>query len=804
MENKKTEKRGLMSGASESIKKEIEKRKASPVALIYDVVVFAVAFLFSRTHIVLGSYPLGIAFVSFIKRGVWGALVGVVAGAFTMGKSGLIYAIISVIVVFLRVIISGGENKDGEEKVLFSESLALRICSSAVGAFVGAVYEMLLGAFSVTSILYGSVSVLLASVFTLIFSGIYEGGISFCDLINSRRDIFKRKNTREEKISTAVFSVTFLVFAFLISFSMKGYSLIGITPSYIFATALTLFVAKRFGTSRAIAVGFVASLPVGSLYSVAFALVGLGAGFLFKISNVYALIGGGIMLSVWSFYVGDVVGFLSTFPEYVCASLLCVPILRKAEPIRSADTVDVDKNDAGDMVTASALLYKSSPYLSLDALEVSLGEIAKSLYSYGRGEGKISYEEYKGAVLVAVREFCLCCGAGEGCITENPAPFAESIDLIADKLYRGISISEVDVSTPTLYCKRRGELYERIKERVATLEKEKARGRTMELCAREYELLSTLFDEARAYGERERTLDSVLSKRLEGALYELGFDGVVKAFGTDRHRFIGASEDSDGSIISSPKIRECIERVAGVRVGKSEYFRKGNYALFECSQLPSYKADFYTLFSVAEGEGASGDTSGSFECVDGHFYALISDGMGSGEVAERTSRFVYSFLSSVLNTSCKKGTALSLVNHIIRERGEECSATVDLFEFNLFTGEATFYKCGAVASYVLRGSSVFRVRSESAPIGVMNTIDAERIKVEVKAGDFIVMISDGVSQSIEDGAWLYELLSNARCESAQALTEKIMALAREKSHTGDDMSVAVVKIIEEEKGEAVI
>jgi stage II sporulation protein E len=111
------------------------------------------------------------------------------------------------------------------------------------------------------------------------------------------------------------------------------------------------------------------------------------------------------------------------------------------------------------------------------------------------------------------------------------------------------------------------------------------------------------------------------------------------------------------------------------------------------------------------------------------------------------------------------------------------------------TGEALFFKCGAAASYVKRKSSIFRIRSETAPLGLMKNIDAERIRVEVKNGDYIIMLSDGVSQSTEDSAWLIELLSSEAHSDIREYAEFILAEALKNSKSRDDMSVSVAKII---------
>lgn len=799
MENKTKENVGFFDGFGTLIKGGLEKRRTEPSSLLFDAAVIIIAFLFSRCHVIFGAYPLGVAFVAVLPRGVWLGLIGAVAGALSLGKTGIIHAIITVIVIFIRIIISGG-GKDGDAP-LFSEPLLLRISASSIGAFVGAAYEILLGGFALKSILYGICSVLLSAVFTFTFAGIFDGGVSFSDFLYSKRRIFSdmKSKSEKERFGLYLFQAVFLLFVFLISISMKEYSLLGISPSYIFSAAVTLVVARRFGAVRAMTVGFVSSLGISSIYSVAFALVGLGAGMLFNAGVTYALVGAGVLLSAWSAYAGGTVGFLSTFPEYVTAALLSVPLIRKISPNSQAEdkeTVGCAVRDATDMVNATALAYRNGGDAGIDGLEAALHTLAPSLKALGLGESRVTLSEYRDMTIECTKAFCRDCHFYQACVAENPAPCVENMDAIAAKLYKKERLFADDASILPKYCHNARELFEAVENGAAALEEEKFKGRKIEAIAEEYELCSKLIGEVRTACGRERGLNSQLSEKLGELLERVGLHGgVIKVFGERRKYFIGAGEDKDGSVITSDELRRGIEETAGVKLGAPDYYRKGDAALFECRSVPMYAVEFSAAGCPSLPNEPSGDTAISFESADGHFYSLIADGMGSGEEAHRTSHFTADFLSKLLESPCTKSTALHMLNHIIKNRSEECSSTVDLFDFDLITGEALFFKCGAAPSYVKRDSSIFRIRSETAPLGLMKSIDAEKIRVEVKSGDYVIMLSDGVSQSAEDSTWLLELLSKPAPSDIRDYADTILSAAHKHSKSRDDMSVAVARIV---------
>ncbi len=795
MENKRTENVGFFEGIGTLIRTGIEKRKKEPTSLLYDAVVLIVSLIFSRCHIVFGSYPLATAFIAVLPSGVWLALIGAVIGSITLGSIGIIHAIVAVIAVFLRVIIAGGD-KNGDRS-LFSEPLVLKIASAAIATFIGSAYEVLLRGFSFAAVLYGCASVLLVAVFTFAFSGVFDGKISFRDFLYGKRSLLVGARRDKERFDLYVFEATFLLLVFLVSISLKSYNVLGISPAYVFSSFITLFIAKRFGAIRGVAVGFVSSLGISSAYAVSFALVGLASGVLFNVGLAYAYVGGAMLLSVWCAYSGGVMGFLSTFPEYAIASMLSIPLLKSLPADEEDKAEEISKSrEAQDMVTATALAYRTSQSSSLDGLENALVGVASCLHNLGADEGAVTLSEYRDAAIACVKGFCRDCQCYQSCVDENPAPCIENIEAIANKLYKKERLFPDDTAIAPKYCHNTAALFEEIESAGAELEEERLKRRKIEAIAEEYELFSRLISESRASIEKEKAQDTALSEKLSEVLERSGLhNGVIMAFGNRKKYFVGAGEDKDGSLVTSGRLHEGIEEAAGVKLGTPDYYRKGDIALFECTAAPMYSVDFATAGARSGGEEVSGDTAISFETADGHFYSLIADGMGSGEAAHRTSHFTADFLSRILESACTKSTAFHILNHIIKNRSEECSSSLDLFDFDLMTGEALFFKCGAAASYVKRNNSIFRIRSETAPLGLMKNLDAERIRVEVKSGDYIVMLSDGVSQSTEDSAWLIELLSTEPKVDIREYAELILSSAKEHSHSNDDMSVSVARII---------
>ncbi len=190
-----------------------------------------------------------------------------------------------------------------------------------------------------------------------------------------------------------------------------------------------------------------------------------------------------------------------------------------------------------------------------------------------------------------------------------------------------------------------------------------------------------------------------------------------------------------------------------------------------------------------------GDVITSFE-ADGRYYMLISDGMGSGREAALTSSVAAMFLERMLSAGASMETSLKMLNKLIRAGERECSATIDLAEIDLNTGEAKFVKSGAAPSFVIRDGSIYRLQSKTVPIGIIRALDAEMIKFDVEDGDIIVMLSDGVARSFEECPWLLDMLSNDRDVlegDVKKAAEKIVRSAAERG-SPDDITAGVIRI----------
>ena len=172
--------------------------------------------------------------------------------------------------------------------------------------------------------------------------------------------------------------------------------------------------------------------------------------------------------------------------------------------------------------------------------------------------------------------------------------------------------------------------------------------------------------------------------------------------------------------------------------------------------------------------------------------------MGSGREAAAVSEICTRFMGSMLGVGQMNSELLSMLNGFLRGRCEgnlcECSATFDMMELDLISGETEFFKSGAAPSYVYRDGSLFKLRSFTMPIGILEETDSKSVKFKLSEGDVVVMMSDGVTGGEDECPWLFDLLlQNVGSAGLERTADLILKYAIGHG-SNDDISVAVIRV----------
>ena len=215
----------------------------------------------------------------------------------------------------------------------------------------------------------------------------------------------------------------------------------------------------------------------------------------------------------------------------------------------------------------------------------------------------------------------------------------------------------------------------------------------------------------------------------------------------------------------------------------------------------NYNVQIGSAKSTKEGSPVSGDSSLQIKLDDGKYLLALSDGMGSGPEAMKSSKIAVKMLERLLTAGFEKDVSLKLINSTLSANTEEdMYATLDIEILDLFNGNMEFIKNSACPTYIKRGRDVQLLKSMSLPTGILNDVDLVVYDYDLQDGDILVMCTDGVIDSnkeyLNKQLWLKYLLEDMETNDAQKIADIIIseAIDNDFGKQKDDMTVIVARI----------
>lgn len=238
-----------------------------------------------------------------------------------------------------------------------------------------------------------------------------------------------------------------------------------------------------------------------------------------------------------------------------------------------------------------------------------------------------------------------------------------------------------------------------------------------------------------------------------------------------------------------------VEQVCGLR-------KKEDVCKFTFMSKDKFNLQIGIAKSTKEGSPISGDTSIQTRLEDGKYLIALSDGMGSGPEARKSSKIAIKMLERLLTSGFKKDTSIKLINSTLATsmKEEDMYATLDIAILDLYAENMEFVKNGACPTYVKRNKEVQLLKSISMPTGILDNIELIVYDKDIQKGDIIVMCSDGIIESNSDyqnkELWLKYLLEEINNDDVQKIADIIIseAIDNDFGKEKDDMTVIVAKV----------
>lgn len=239
----------------------------------------------------------------------------------------------------------------------------------------------------------------------------------------------------------------------------------------------------------------------------------------------------------------------------------------------------------------------------------------------------------------------------------------------------------------------------------------------------------------------------------------------------------------------------------------SSIFMTGEWNTFHFAQEPVYHVLTGVAKAVRETEKISGDNYSFCETGEGRMITILSDGMGSGEEACEESEKVIEMAERFLEAGFRKEAAVQMINGAMAAADHERKmSTLDLCDINLYTGECEFLKVGAAETYIKKEFTVDKLCGEALPLGVFGQIEPEVISRQLQDGDYVIMLSDGVTEAFAEGIgeeMLSELIEQTVYVNPGEIAGQILryCLKQCRGKIRDDMTVLVIGIWKRENRE---
>ncbi len=734
-------------------------------ALMY----LALGAIMGRAELPFGAMPFGLALFCSASTYALAALGGTLLSVVGMSEAIPLLCAYAV-AALLRLIFSLAtrENRQGQSgffERIFCEPFFLRAIAAGIAAFALGAYRLAIGGFLYYDLFGMLVTLGVAILGTLALSPLSRAG-----------------GANGSSVKRFFWYAGYVALCAAAVFSLRGYSPYGVSLSALACMLLTLYTTKRRGVSLGVLVGMTSGLCVSVVYAPLFIFASVCYGLLSSVSATLGCFSAFAAGIAWGVYMNGISAFLSLFSALMSATLLFLVADRlflsgerthknaesRAEASPEAESVAV--LDGSEIAVAR---FDDSAR-RIKELCMSLSSLSESLLGETDGEERIDDGSRRGKSVL----------------------FAE----IGEE---GVVVKKSGVKTNGK--PRKGKQRSYAIEELADISPLSAEGGKKESFALDLAAISDYIADIMVGNDSDYQPDESLAAEISSALKQ-GFKESsfrVGVFGGHRRRILICCDDISRLRADIGRIERYICKRFDMALEAREPFELGGRAYAVLERRAVLGVSFAQRKRSASGQTLCGDSVGTVtDEGGGRAYAFISDGMGSGREAARASQICTTFLDKLLpiNEGSVESvrSTLGVINSFIRRQNgssaKECSATVDLGVFDLIEGRVSFYKSGAAPTFVFRDGSLFKLRTRSVPIGIIQEPDFGRANMELLPGDVLVMVSDGVTDGREESPELFELLrSRLMTHSAEQLADAVIEYA-ERIGCTDDVSVIVAKI----------
>ncbi len=734
------------------------------------------------------------------------------------------------------------------------EHIRIRMALSACAALFAGAWSVVAGGYETVDLFGAVFSVLVTPLFTYLFYAASERNmrVSFFREFGVLAVLAVTAMALTE-ISSSLFALPLRASGTIEALTGEGAVLRRKTlfdVGAFFTLSASLLLARDHGWHRGALAGLCCGVvtvpalsPMYPLSAAAYALLDA-----LRLPSVFPVVGAGVVSVAWGIFTGGVDGFTRVLPPAAVTCAVLVPLFRGDLLKTPRDLFGLSESPAGTARfgrTGDAYgteIRAGRTENRVDSLSEGLLSVSALLRGLASRLSKPAPAELRAAVERCFENRCSRCSGREECRRKRLSRTEPLIRAMTDSLARRGSVSSALIP-PSLAsrCPEMGGILDDVNREAGEKLVSPGWEDPLSSAASDWELAGELLSSAARSGRDAFREDPDAEKKLRRLLSQSGFGAEsVRVWGSRERRILVGGVDLLSTRMGADDIRRLFE--SSVRQplsapefeidGPTVWMRMRSVSVFSCKtgSFSCAASSVHKYWCESRGCGAdsgerdpektgeteaeasgekprvtltdeepgeiSGDVITDFE-AGGKQYMILSDGMGSGREAALSAGMAVSLLERLITAGAGTETALKILNRVLRATGRECSATVDVAEIDLYTGEARFVKSGAAPSFVLRDGSIFRLQSKTVPVGILRALDAEMIRFDVRAGDTVVMVSDGAARSYDEDPWLLDLLSSDEGILRGDERSAAAAVVGEAAQRGgrDDITCGIVRVV---------
>ena len=671
-----------------------------------------------------------------------------------------------------------------EFRDLFHEWVPLRMATAAVCTLIISLFRVISGGFAYYDLFAAIFAVLVAPAAVMVYS-VFLGG------------------RKQLKILYAISAGTLL---FSLIWATDALILGSVPLSCFFALFFSIWIAYRVGLPAGIAAAVLAGLahdpmliPAYLLAVLFFALFRSRGRELFGVpAAVFAALG-------WAVYAHGVTALFPLLFAYLAAGAAATLVIRLSDFDLAKEKA---AGSAGECAPAAKYRVASSHQAEtadrLRGISEAFSSLSEMFYNLSDRLHRPTTIDLRRLCDSSFDRFCMDCPHRTVCWGLEYADTLEVLGALAKSLHTHGTVTQKQVSPVLLRrCASMDRILAEINRDCAKLTGELLRDNRTEIFAMDYEAAANIINDALEEDALEYRMDTELAEKIAEYLPSAGLQAqAVVVYGGRLRQVAVCDVDIDRASVSAETLRRDIGELCRAELSPPSFEVEGNI----CTMVLHTRRRFFVVGAqkcVSANGGVCGDAVTLFSNRKDYFYALINDGMGSGRDAALTANLCSVFLEKMLRAGNRTNTSLRMLNNLLLSRthensAAECSSTVDLLELDLVSGTGLFIKSGAAPSFVVRGAAVHRVQTGSAPIGILRDPEAQSCEFPFKAGDTVILVSDGILQEDDDAIWLTNFLCGLEEINPEKIAYQICAHAA-KAERRDDCSAIVLRIEENEE-----